>query len=72
MWIPRPLYEALPYLWVLAGVGLLAAPFLLDEFDWRGIALAGGVVCILVGCVFWMHRREFRARQVEYGKALED
>jgi hypothetical protein len=51
---------------------LLAAPFVLDELDWRGLALAGGVVCILVGCVFWMHRREFRARQVEYGKSLED
>lgn len=72
MWIPRPLYEALPYLWVLAGVVLFVLPFIAHDLPWRELAMVGGAACVLVGCVFWMHRRDFRARQVEYGKSLDD
>ena len=65
MWIPRPLYESLPYAYIAAGAALLVAAFFMDGGP-RGLLLAGGALGLTAGLVLWMRRRDYRASQTEY------
>jgi len=72
MWIPRPLYEALPYGYMGLGGAMLAAAFFVEQGP-RGLLLALGAVGLTVGLVLWMRRRDYRASQREYdGRSLDD
>lgn len=65
MWIPRPLYEAIPYAYACAGALLLAAAWLIERGP-RGWLLAAGVCGIVAGLVIWLRRRDYRSSQAEY------
>ena len=65
MWIPRPFYEALPYLYMSGGVGLLGAAYFIDRGP-RGLLLVLGAAGLTLGLVLWMRRRDYRASQREY------
>lgn len=65
MWIPRPLYEALPYAYIASGAALLVAAYFMDRGP-RGLLLAGGLLGLTAGLVLWMRRRDYRASQTEY------
>jgi Flp pilus assembly protein TadB len=60
MWLPRPIYEALPYAYMAAGAVLLAAAYL-AKVGPRGLLLAGGAVAATLGLVLWMRRRDYRS-----------
>jgi hypothetical protein len=65
MWIPRPLYEVLPYAYMGIGAGLTAAAFFIEQGP-RGLLLLCGAAGLTVGLVLWMRRRDYRASQREY------
>ena len=65
MWIPRPLYEALPYAYIASGAALLVAAYFMSGGP-RGLLLAGGLIGLTAGLVLWMRRRDYRASQTEY------
>lgn len=65
MWIPRPLYEVLPYAYMAGGVALLGAAYCVDRGP-RGLLLVCGAVGLTVGLVIWMRRRDYRTNQREY------
>jgi hypothetical protein len=65
MWIPRPVYEALPYAYMAAGGLALAAAFLAEQAPHGFLMLLGGVG-LTVGLVLWMRRRDYRASQSQY------
>jgi hypothetical protein len=65
MWIPRPLYETLPYVYMGVGVALLGAAYFIGEGP-RGLLLLLGAVGLTLGLVLWMRRRDYRASQREY------
>jgi hypothetical protein len=65
MWIPRPLYEALPYVYMGSGAGLLGAAYFIEQGP-RGLLLVLGAVGLTLGLVLWMRRRDYRASQREY------
>ena len=71
--LSKPLYELLPYGYVLAGVaGIVCAYFLLHEI-WANVALVLGVACILGGVVILLKRRDARVTRSEYrGGSLDD
>ena len=72
MWIPRPLYEAIPYAWAAGGTGLLAAAIVVERAP-RGWLLAVGVLALTVGLGLWMRRRDYRASQTEYDpRSIDD
>jgi hypothetical protein len=71
-WLPRPLYEALPYAYMVLGVALLAGAFLIDAGPRSLLLLLGGAL-VTVGLVFWMRRRDYRAAREEYDtRSLDD
>jgi len=65
MWIPRPLYEAIPYAYIAGGVALLGAAWFYEHGP-RGLLLALGATGLTAGLVLWMRRRDYRASQREY------
>jgi hypothetical protein len=62
----RPVYEGLPALYVLGGVGALVLSYALRR-GWVGVLLAlVGVAGVLGGCVVWLRRRDFRTLRGKY------
>jgi hypothetical protein len=65
MWIPRPIYEALPYVYMGSGVAILGAAYLMERGP-RGLLLVLGAAGLTLGLVLWMRRRDYRASRREY------
>ena len=73
MWISRPLYELLPYLYMLLGTGLLAAAWLVQLRVWPSVFLAVGALSLMAGLVLWLRRKDYRTKQAEYdSRSLDD
>ncbi len=73
MWLARPVYEFLPYLYMLVGVGLLAAAWFVDMETLPSIFMVVGALSLIGGMVLWLRRRDYRTRQAEYNsRSLED
>jgi len=60
IWISKPFYESLPYLYLLAGLLLLVASLYLDFWYWPSICLVSGVICLIFGLMVLLRRRDFR------------
>lgn len=72
MWIPRRVYELLPYLYMAAGAAALVAAFA-GERGPRGLLMLLGGLGLTLGLVLWMRRRGYRANQAEYdSRSLDD
>jgi hypothetical protein len=61
MWLPKPLYEGLPYYYIGLGFVALATAFLVDFRRLPEICGAAGLVCLVAGLVIWLRRRDYRA-----------
>ncbi len=59
-WLSKPLYESVPYLYLIAGLVALIASLYLDYWIWPTIGLVVGFACIIGGLVIWLRRRDFR------------
>jgi hypothetical protein len=71
MWIPRRLYEVLPYAYMAAGVAAFAGAFMGDRGPHGLLMLLGGLG-LTAGLVLWMRRREYRRNQAEYDPSSLD
>lgn len=60
IWLSKPFYESLPYLYVVAGILLLLASLYLNYWYWPTIGLVSGVFCLVLGLFILFRRREFR------------
>jgi len=65
--LSRPLYEGLPWIYIISGLGALLASYLLAS---RGVLslFVGvlGLVCVVGGFVLLLRRRDYRALRAEY------
>ncbi len=60
IWLSKPIYETLPYFYLLAGAICLVASLYLDYWYWPTICLIGGAACLAVGLIIFLRRRDFR------------
>ena len=63
----RPVYEGLPWIYIIFGLGALVASYLLAARG--GLSLIVGVlglVCVVGGFVLLLRRRDYRALRAEY------
>ena len=65
MWLPRPVYEALPYAAVLAGGACFAVAYWVERSP-STLRFVGGGALVTVGALLWMKRRDYRATQSGY------
>ena len=72
MWLARPIYEVLPYLYMLVGLGLLGAAWLMKVETLPSVFMVVGALSLLAGIVLWLRRRDYRTTQAEYTKRSLD
>ena len=61
MWLPKPLYELLPYLYVLVGLGVLYGAARFAERAWGStLTFFLGLAIMAAGVAIWMKRRSTR------------
>ena len=72
MRVSRPLYESLPYAYIVVGAAALVASFAWRVADWSGILAFFGVVAIVGGLVLALRRRDYRIQKRHYGVELDD
>ena len=73
MWISRPLYELLPYLYMLVGVALLGAAWGVEAEIWPSVFFTVGALSLMGGLVLWLRRKDYRTKQAEYdSRSLDD
>jgi drug/metabolite transporter (DMT)-like permease len=72
MWLPRPVYEALPYAGVVAGGACFAAAWWFERSPRSVLFIVGGAL-VMLGALLWMRRRDYRATQAGYDpRALDE
>jgi hypothetical protein len=57
MWLPKPVYAALPYYYCTLGALALVARLYVDWWHWPAICLSLGVLGIAAGAAVWWKRR---------------
>ena len=72
MWIARPIYELLPYLYMVIGLALLGAAWLVDVTTLPSVFMVVGSLSLMAGLVLWLRRRDYRTRQSEYNSRSLD
>ena len=68
MWVSRPIYESLPYLYMLAGAASLAASMYINHWYWPTICFVTGVLCLVAGLVVLLKRRDYRVTDGRVGQ----
>ena len=62
MWVSKPIYESLPYFYLLVGALSLAASMYLNHWHWPSICFALGLGGLVAGLVVLLKRRDHRSR----------
>lgn len=71
--LSRPVYELLPYAYIVSGLLAVAGSYFLASGIWAEIVLVLGLLCVVGGSVILLKRRDARARRTEYkGGALDE
>jgi hypothetical protein len=65
MWLPRLVYEAKPFVAVVAGLAAFAVAYFMPASP-RGALLVAGGALVVYGLTIWMRRRDFRSTQSSY------
>lgn len=65
MWLPRPVYESMPYAAVAAGLACFAVAYWIERSPTTLLFIVGGLL-VTIGALLWMKRRDYRATQSGY------
>ena len=60
IWLSKPVYELLPYFYLIAGLAALSASVYLNYWYWPIICLVAGGLFMIAGLALWLKRRDFR------------
>ena len=63
MWLSKPLYESVPYYYIVAGLVALLSSLYVNYWYWPVICLVTGFGCLIAGLVVWLKRRDYRQHQ---------
>ncbi|HEY5559733.1 MAG TPA: hypothetical protein VIK49_08395 [Steroidobacteraceae bacterium] len=72
MRISRPLYELLPYAYMLIGAAAVATSFLWRVPGWSDLMAGLGMIAIVSGLVLVLRRRDYRIQQRHYGAEFDE
>jgi membrane-bound ClpP family serine protease len=61
MWLPKPLYESIPFHYLVVGAALVVAAFYVDSGYWPEILAGIGVILLVIGSVLLLRRKGYRA-----------
>ena len=61
MWLPRGLYESIPFDYLALGGVVLVGAFFIDAWYWPEILAAAGTALLVVGLMLLLRRKGYRA-----------
>jgi len=64
--LSKPIYEILPYAYVLSGLLAVTGSYFLAHSVWSDVVMVLGVMCVVGGVVILLKRRDARAKRAEY------
>jgi Flp pilus assembly protein TadB len=64
--LSRPVYEGLPWAYILGGIALLVASYVYRETKWSAVVAVFGIVAVVGGIVVLLRRRDFRELRSQY------
>lgn len=66
----RPVYEGLPWFYIICGLAVLGGSYLLNGYGLASL-IAGilGLLLLLGGVVVLLRRRDYRALRAQYGES---
>ena len=68
MWVAKPIYESLPYFYLLFGALALGASMYVNHWYWPTICFVTGLVCLVAGLVVLLKRRDYRITDRRSGR----
>ncbi|HHQ14083.1 MAG TPA: hypothetical protein ENK16_03565 [Chromatiales bacterium] len=60
LWLSKPVYELMPYFYVIAGVAMLVVSLYQDQWYAIAVCIVLGVALVSTGLIVWLKRRDFR------------
>jgi len=66
MWLPKPLYELLPYIYGTLGLVFLVVSWMGATGIASAVLLIAGSGLLLISLVLWLRRKDFRDSQRQY------
>jgi len=70
MWIPTPIYEALPYLYIIGGVLFISGTLYIGlSAPGAALYIACGLISIVYGAVIFAKRQAYRQNSASAGSA---
>ena len=60
MWMPKPIYESLPYFYLIVGAVCLVASMYVNWWYWPTICFTIGLGGLVAGLVVLLKRRDYR------------
>ena len=67
MWVSKPIYESLPYLYMILGAIALGLSMYLNYWYMPTICFIVGLVCLVAGLVVFLKRRDYRVTDKRVG-----
>lgn len=61
MWLPKPLYESIPFHFLILGAAAVVAAFYVDSGYWPEIFAVAGVLLLVLGVVLLLRRKGYRS-----------
>jgi hypothetical protein len=68
MWVAKPIYESLPYLYLAMGAIALGASMYLNYWYWQEICFVVGLGGLVAGLVVLLKRRDHRVTDRRVGQ----
>lgn len=61
MWLPKFLYESIPFYYIGFGTAALGAAFFVEAWVWAEILAGAGVLSLIIGLVLLLRRKGYRS-----------
>jgi hypothetical protein len=61
MWLPKPLYESIPFHYLVLGAAAIGAAFYVESWYWPEICAGGGLILLITGVMLLLRRKGYRA-----------
>lgn len=72
MWVSRPIYESLPYFYLVVGALSLIASMYLNHWHWPTICFVVGIGTLVAGLVLLLKRRDYRHSDHRHQRLREE
>ncbi len=72
MHLSKPVYESLPYLYMLVGAVALGVSYAWSLAVWSSVLLMCGLATVVLGLVIALKRRDYRVQKRRYGGRFDD